>query len=108
MSFGRPVEPPDVGAFHEGDTTSGKGSSGIEGSGSWPTGRAHRPPASDGSMPITTAGSARSRIADSSRSGSRDDTGCGIAPIFQQAANATNHAVELGRAIVTMSPTPAP
>ena len=25
ISFGRPVEPPEVGAFHDGDTTSGNG-----------------------------------------------------------------------------------
>ena len=47
-------------------------------------------------------------MARSSRSGSFDETGCGMAPIFQQAAHATNQSTELGRATVTMSPTPTP
>jgi hypothetical protein len=33
MSFGLPVEPPEVGAFHDGDVTSGKGLSSTEGCG---------------------------------------------------------------------------
>ena len=33
ISFGRPVEPPDVGAFHAGEVTSGRGASSIDGCG---------------------------------------------------------------------------
>src|SRR2546423_15260313 len=33
ISFGRPVEPPDVGAFQAGDTASGRGESSVDGAG---------------------------------------------------------------------------
>ena len=59
-------------------------------------------------IPITAAGSASSMMALSSRSGSRAETGWGIAPVFQQAATATYQSVEFGSAIVTMSPSPTP
>src|SRR5438552_8728915 len=101
ISLGRPVEPPEVGAFHAGDVTSGNGPSSRPGSGRYPTGSARRPPATCSPTPITAAGSARSRIAWSSRSGSLADTGCGMAPIFQQAAKATYQSVEFGSAMVT-------
>ena len=58
-----------------------------------------------GSVPSITRGSARSTIAASSpRAGGRDDTGWGVAPIFRVATTATNQSMELGRAIVTISP----
>ena len=38
ISFGRPVLPPEVGAFHEGATTSGSGSSASPESGAKPAG----------------------------------------------------------------------
>ena len=44
----------------------------------------------------------------SSRAGSFADTGCGIAPSFQQATYVTNQSTELGRATVTKSPFPTP
>jgi len=34
------------------------------------------------------------------------DTGCGIAPSFQQATQATNQSTELGTATVTNDPSP--
>src|SRR5271154_5136315 len=104
MSFGRPVDPPDVGAFHAGETASGSGPSDRSGSGRYPMGSVRRPPADSCGTPITTEGSASSRIASSSRAGSLAETGWGTAPIFQQAANATNQSTELGRATVIMSP----
>lgn len=33
ISLGRPVDPPEVGAFHAGDSTSGSGASSTSGSG---------------------------------------------------------------------------
>ena len=74
------------------------------GSGRYPAGSVRRPSASSGETPITAEGFASSRIACSSRSGRWAGTGWGMAPIFQQAATATYHSVELGRATVTMSP----
>ena len=38
---------------------------------------------------MSTGGSASSMIADSSRAGSRDDTGCGEAPSFHEARHAS-------------------
>src|SRR5581483_11170749 len=67
ISFGLPVEPPDVGAFHAGDVTSTSGSSERSGSGTYPAGMARRPWASSAGTPITTEGSASSRMASSSR-----------------------------------------
>ena len=69
MSFGRPVDPPEVGAFQAGEVTSGRGSSGRSGSGRYPAGSVRRPSASSGGTPMTTDGSASSRIASSSRAG---------------------------------------
>ena len=47
-------------------------------------------------------------MAASSRAGSRADTGCGMAPIFHVATTATNQSTELGRAMVTRSPSFTP
>ena len=43
ISFGRPVEPPEVGAFHDGEVTSGRGASSSEGAARSPAGRQARP-----------------------------------------------------------------
>ena len=64
--------------------------------------------AAPGSTPTTTFESASSTIACSSASGSRYDTGCGMAPSFHAAAAVTNQSIEFGSAIVTMSPSPTP
>ena len=109
ISLGRPVEPPDVGAFQAGLTTSGSGSSGGSSAAGWSTTViALRPASSPSSTPTITGGSARSTMPASSRSGSRPLTGWGVAPSFQQAIVATNHSIELGSAIVTRSPAPTP
>ena len=47
---------------------------------------------------------ASSMIALISCSGSRHDTGCGTAPIFQQANSASMNPKEFGNAMVTKSP----
>ncbi len=85
ISFGRPVEPPDVGAFHAGEMTSGNGSVDVPSGGRYPMGRLSTPSITPGSSPTTTFGEASSTIAANSRMGRRDDTGCGTAPNFQQA-----------------------
>ena len=105
MSFGRPVEPPEVGAFHSRDTASGRGESSAGPPRSAPT---HLRPAI--SAPTTSTGSASSMTAASSVAGSRADTGCGVAPSFQTATQAWTNARPFGRAIVTMRPadTPSP
>jgi hypothetical protein len=84
ISLGRPVEPPEVGAFHDGEITSGRSLSSSDA-------------ASSSALDTTGAGAltgvslttmrefASSTIAASSPCGRRADTGCGTAPIFQQA-----------------------
>jgi hypothetical protein len=101
ISLGRPVLPPEVGAFHEPGTTEGSGSSASAASGSNPAGAAGRPGTSDGSTPTTSAGSASSRIARRSAAGSRAEMGWGVAPSFQAAMVASKNAMPLGSAIVT-------
>jgi hypothetical protein len=71
MSFGRPVEPPEVGAFQAGEVTSGSGPSSMEGWGTWPAGRQSRPGTASGSDPTTSRASASSTIACSSDGGRR-------------------------------------
>ena len=81
MSFGRPVEPPDVGAFHAGEVASGSGSSEYSADGSYPFPKHCTPSGSNaamslpGSTPTTTFGEASSTMAASSRGGSFADTG---------------------------------
>jgi len=111
MSFGRPVLPPDVGALNDAPTTAGSGWDGRDASGSKPAGTVARPGASDGSTPTTSAGFARSMIARRSPAGSRDETGCGVAPSFQAATVASKNSMPFGRPIVTnasrVTPSPA-
>ena len=81
MSLGRPVEPPEVGAFHAGEITSGSGSAfGLTTGATNPRRPWPRPGKASASAPSTTRGSANSMMAASSRTGSREDTGWGIAP----------------------------
>src|SRR5216110_2500623 len=75
ISFGRPVLPPDVGAFHAGETRSGSGPSSSASSTSVSALTHARPATSPGSARTTSAGSASATIASSSAAGSRDDTG---------------------------------
>jgi hypothetical protein len=108
MSFGRPVEPPEVGAFHAGLTTSGNGSVPARNVVSYPCGRHQRDRSVPDSTPTTTAESANSTNASSSRRGNRLLNGCGIAPSIQAATVATNHSTEFGNATLTIDPTPTP
>src|SRR5215216_4660577 len=63
MSLGRPVDPPDVGAFQDGATRSGSSPSSSAGSGSNPAGITVRPGWAPGSAPTTRAESASSTMA---------------------------------------------
>ena len=107
MSFGRPVEPPEVGAFQAGDVTSGSGVSSTDG---WAR---SRPAGSFVRAPI------RIDAHDDLRVGELDDLAqlgvrepvrhrLGDRSTFQDAAAVTYQAIEFGRAIVTMSPIPRP
>ena len=89
MSLGRPVLPPDVGALNDAATTGGSGSVDSDGSGSKPAGIVVRPGVSDGSTPTTSDGFARSMIVLRSAAGSREETGCGVAPSFHTASVAS-------------------
>ena len=60
------------------------------------------------SAPMITFGSASSTISSSSRFGSRDETGCGVAPSFQHATVAATNSTLFGSAIVTKSPCSTP
>src|SRR5450755_3990674 len=84
ISFGRPVEPPEVGAFQDGETASGRSLSSLEASSSSfddTTGRSQ----ANGTLLTTIGVSANSTMAFNSASGRRDETGCGTAPSFQAA-----------------------
>jgi hypothetical protein len=80
MIFGRPVEPPETGAFHDAATCVSRGSS------PWPSASSGRvtAPGRSGPSPvsatITAAGSPSSRIAASSWPVIRGDSTCGDAP----------------------------
>src|SRR3954447_11124950 len=76
ISLGRPVEPPDVGAFHAGDTASSSGPSSMSALGRYPAGMQRRPEKAPSATPMTADGSASSTMAASSRPGSLADTGC--------------------------------
>ena len=106
ISFGRPVLPPDVIPFHGSDTVSSRCSAapGGAGSGVQPRGRQAEPGWSAGSTPTITAGDASSMMPSSSRFGSRDDTGVGVAPTFHAAIIAARNSTQLGSARTTMSP----
>src|SRR5687768_10823000 len=82
MSLGRPVEPPDVGAFQAGDTASGSGPSSSSAGVRYPSGRQVVPASVPGSAPSATFEPARATISASSRAGSFADTGWGTAPSF--------------------------
>src|SRR5262245_44475536 len=101
MSFGRPVLPPDVGALNDAPISAGNGSDDSVASGWKPPRIAVRPGASDGSTPTTSDGLARSMIARRSAAGSRDETGCGVAPSFQVAITASKKAMPFGNPMVT-------
>ena len=58
--------------------------------------------------PTTRAGCASATMARRSRSGSRDDTGCGVAPSRQVARQAAKNSIELGSASVTRAPASTP
>ena len=84
ISFGRPVEPPEVGAFQDGEIVSGRSLSSLEASSNSfedTTGRSQ----SNGTLLTTIGVSANSTMALSSASGRRDETGCGTAPSFHAA-----------------------
>ena len=89
MTLGRPVLPPDVGAFHAVATRSGSSPSGTSAPGSKPAGTLARPGWSPGSTPITNGGSTRSTMSSRSRFGRRADTGWGVAPSFHSATHAS-------------------
>src|SRR5258707_7111214 len=108
ISFGRPVDPPDVGAFQVPAAAGGSGSSLRPGSGARPAGHLTRPGTRSAWTPTTRAESATSTIVASSRPGRRAETGCGTAPSFQQATAASTNSTELGMAIVTRSSRPTP
>ncbi len=105
ISLGRPVEPPEVGAFHSGVTASGSSSSDSAGSGECPAGSHGRPATC---APTTSRESASSTTASRSASGSRLLTGCGVAPSFHSATQASTNSTELGSATVTRSPRRTP
>ena len=84
ISFGRPVEPPLVGAFQDGAMASGRSLSSVDASNNSCADTTGRGDCIGASL-TTMGGLASSTIATSSPAGSFDDTGCGVAPIFQQA-----------------------
>src|SRR5437867_1921763 len=64
--------------------------------------------AASGSTPTMSAGAASSMMPSSSRFGSRDDTGVGVAPTFHDAIIAAMNSTQFGSASTTMSPGPTP
>jgi hypothetical protein len=106
MSFGRPVLPPEVMPFHGSETVSSRATRapGAAGAGCQPRGRQVEPGWSAGSTPTINAGAASSMIPSSSRFGSRDDTGVGVAPTFHDAMVAARNSTQFGSATTTMSP----
>src|ERR1700712_2542370 len=84
ISLGRPVEPPEVGAFHAGETAAGRSLSSSD-----PASSAVDDTTgfelSNGTSATTMGVPASSTMAFSSASGRRDDTGCGTAPSFHAA-----------------------
>ena len=101
ISFGRPVLPPDVGAFSDAAMRGSSGPLDRLGSGSKPSGTDGLPPASSRSTPTSRDGSASSMIAWRSTGGSRCEIGCGVAPTFQVAIVASTNSIPFGSPIVT-------
>ena len=107
MSFGRPVLPPDVGAFHACDVTYGRCDASRSGARK-PVGKHVRPATEPSDIPIIADGLANSMMASNSRCGSRDEIGCGVAPNRQIATYAIKKSRLFGTATVTMSPSFTP
>ena len=105
ISFGRPVLPPLVTTFHTGDTP---GVNEPAGSCSGTDSIVGQAPASDGGTPTTSAGRARSTMAERSKGGSRSEIGCGMAPSAQAANKLSTSPIELGRPMVTIEPSTTP
>ena len=111
MSFGRPVEPPEVGAFHAGDVRSGCGSSAFGARPrSWARSSAGTParrtrprpprgPPADRPARRWRPAPARAGVTTPAEGWRRASSA---------ATSATNHSTELGRAMVTMSPGTTP
>ena len=94
MSFGRPVLPPEVGAFQ---LAAIRGSSGASSSGS-------SSPGVGGSVSeMTSADAASSTIAARSGAGIRWLSGCGTAQSLVLASTASKKAIPFGSAMLTMS-----
>ena len=101
MSFGRPVLPPEVGAFHAVAIRSGSASHDSAGSGSKRGGTVDRPATEDSGTPTTSAASASSTMASRSAAGSRHEIGWGVAPSFQTAITASRNSAVFGSPMVT-------
>ena len=86
--LGRPVEPPDVGAFQKRLTLSGRSASDKARSGMKLAGRVWIPNAKSAPLPTNSAGFARRTIAICSTLGSFAEIGWGVAPSFQVAIQA--------------------
>ncbi len=109
ISFGTPVLPPDVAAFHDGLTTTGTPPSPVGGLRQSSAGdAARRPDGRRDPSPTTRAASVRSTIACRSTRGRRCDTGSGVAPAFRVASATSMNSTEFGRASVTIRPSPTP
>ena len=100
ISLGLPVLPPEAIDFHTGDTASGNSASLSAGSGVKPAGTLGVWPAGSALPTISACGRSASS-ASSSASGSRADSGVGVAPSFHVASTACTHSIELGSTIVT-------
>jgi hypothetical protein len=79
ISFGRPVLPPEVGAFHAGEIEIGEVAR-IGLGARKPIGTQQRPSIEPSGTPTTADGFASSMIASNSRWGRRHEIGCGMAP----------------------------
>ena len=105
MTFGRPVLPPDTGAFHDDACTSGSSPPPSDGS---MTSNRRTPGSVASSKPTTSAGSVSSTIARSSSGSVLGDNACGVAPAFHTAAQSTTNSIVLAMPIVTTSSTVTP
>ena len=105
ISFGRPVLPPLVMSFHTGGTP---GVNEPAGSCRGTDSRVGHAPASDCGTPTTSAGLARSTMAERSSGGSRPETGSGTAPRAQAANTLSTSPAELGRQMATVEPSATP
>src|SRR5215469_1734909 len=105
--LGRPVLPPDAGAFQQEATAAGSGSSESPGSGENVAGTTAGPGATS-SKPATIAGCASSIRASRSGRDSERATGRGVAPNFQTAYTASMNGIPLGNPIIARDPAPRP